>query len=177
MTDHTPAWALIPWYGADGLGVPTLDDWRVWADWMRAHDPDDERDAAIARHLAVAGNPGAIAFALLHVHPWRIQGSRLLVKHRIDAGEFIGFEVQPTRREMRHTIVDEMAADLAQAAQVSVADSIRILRETAEAFADTGASARTFGRTLRNVSSAAPRGAPRNPRRRGDTGAHGRARR
>ncbi len=55
--DHSPAWALIPWYGDDGLGAPTLDDWRVWADWLMAHDPDVEGDRTITFPSQAIGRP------------------------------------------------------------------------------------------------------------------------
>lgn len=205
MTGHTPAWALIPWYGDDGLGAPTLDDWRVWADWLATYDTDPDRDAAIARGLAHSQGLGVGLILVLSAYRTSIR-RRSLPNVRMHSciasdGGLLGFEVQPTRREMQWPMVTwataatigpfaphfgaparrmsrhvDLAAELTQAAQVSLANSSRIIRETAEAFADTGAAARTFGRTLHHVNSTTA-GAPRNPRRRGDTGAHGRARR
>ena len=190
--DHTPAWALIPWYGDDGLGAPTLDDWQVWVDWLRAHDPNDERDAAIAAALQRSKRAVkfvAQAYSRAHCSHGRLHVGWGSVRPMYDGGRaFIGFEVQPTRREMRHNFdallqamgvapfgpspeLHRMALEADRQAAAA-----RIIHKTASAFASTPAAAHALDQALRHVNATA-QGAPRNPRRRGDTGAHGRARR
>lgn len=125
--DHTPAWALIPWYGDDGLGAPSLDDWRVWADWLMAHDPDDERDAAIAQCIAGWGLGGGWVVNLwaagealcdIYAHAARpdglIDGCRMRVRAARQGFDFIGFEVQPTRRECRPQVTWRAATAVRQ---------------------------------------------------------------
>ena len=153
MIDHGPAWALIPWYGDDGLGAPTLDDWRVWADWLRAHDPDDERDAEITRALDCGWSDEVVAVRCARAcldagrHPASPPAAPR-VRPRYIGREFIGFEVQPTRREMHFRAM----LGFTHAATIE-------------------------GDRWVNIPTPANARQPRNPRRRGSTGAHGRARR
>ena len=181
MIDHSSAWALIPWYGDDGLGAPTLDDWRVWADWLRAHDPDDERDAAIAQCLAGWSLGGgwcvslwAVGEALSDIYAYAMwpsdSGARMRVRAVRQGFSFIGFEVQPARREMCGPAMRaflQVAEALAWEPDVHVAGRPPGLMAVAH-----------IGDTERRGADVAPSSRqPRNPMRRGSTGAHGRARR
>ena len=114
MIDHGPAWQAIRWYGDDGLGTPTLDDWRVWADWLMAHDPDDERDAAIARGLQHSQGLGVGLVLVLSAYRSSLRRRRapaVRLHHHIKRdGGLLGLEVQPTRREMWAWASEPMSA-------------------------------------------------------------------
>ena len=198
--DHAPAWALIPWYGDGGLGAPTLDDWHVWADWLRAHDPDDERDAEIARALA----RDARVFHFIARAYSRAHGShgRLLVgwgevRPIYDGGRRLaGFEVQPTRREMCGPAMRAFAQMARRAGKTTMLEAFmldQVERGMTGVALGADGVVRPRGHFApiatiqgdRWVNIPTPPNAlrpcvlrqPRNPMRRGSTGAHGRARR
>ena len=206
--DHSPAWALIPWYGRDGLGTPTLDDWRVWADWLATYDTDPDRDAAIAQALRCGWADEVVAVRCVRAYmsvgrPAAMPPMRTPVLPRYDGAEFLGFEAQPTRREMRGPLLDRITHGVVL--HTSAGEYVPIegealsgwmeldgvrwvpganfrarlgMRDPAAVTATPSPAARLDGSDRWvNIPTPANARQPRNPRRRGSTGAHGRARR